>query len=62
VTYRQYLVAMNRPMPEEWIDATWPVMKKIEADLIAVFGLTEIPKNLETGFRGVRDPEKKQTK
>lgn len=59
VTYRQYLMSMNRRVPQEWVDATWPVMKKIEADLISLFGLSGITEKLEAGYHGGEDPERR---
>lgn len=59
VTYRQYLMSMNRRVPQEWVDATWPVMKKIEADLIALFGLSGITEKLESGYHGGEDPDRR---
>jgi hypothetical protein len=59
VTYRQYLTSMNRRVPQEWVDATWPVMKKIEADLIFLFGLSGITEKLEAGYHGGEDPERR---
>jgi len=59
VTYRQYLMAMNRLVPQAMVDATWPVMKKLEADLISRFGLTGITEKLEAGYHGGLDPERR---
>jgi hypothetical protein len=59
VLYSQYLIMMNRRPPQPWIDATWPVMKKIERDLEVSFGLPEIPTTLKTSIVRVEDPERK---
>jgi hypothetical protein len=60
VSYSQYLIMMNRRPPQSWIDATWPVMKKIERDLEESFGLPEIPSTLKTSVVRVEDPERKK--
>lgn len=60
VSYSQYLIDINRRPPQPWIDATWPVMKKIERDLIEDFGLREIRDTVKIGITRVEDPERKQ--
>ena len=57
ITYSQYLLSF-RPIPQEWIDATWPVMKKIEADLMLYFGLNVISKKVETSYYHCLNPER----
>lgn len=58
VTYSQSLIDINRSPPQSWIDATWPVMKKIELDLIEEFGLREICDTLRVRIIRVDDPER----
>jgi hypothetical protein len=60
VVYSQYLMMMNRRAPQAWIDATWPVMKKLEKDLEENFGLPEIPETLKVGMIRVKNPERKE--
>jgi hypothetical protein len=40
------------------IDASWPVMKKIEKDLEENFGLPEITNTLRIRIFRVKDPER----
>lgn len=58
VYYSQYLCDINRSPPQEWIDTTWPVMKKIENDLINEFRLPEIRDTLKVKVVRVEDPER----
>ena len=58
VSYSQYLIDINRRPPQPWIDATWPIMKKIEKDLEDGFGYPEIRATLKTNIHGVEDPER----
>jgi len=51
---------MNRRPPQAWIDATWPVMKRIERDLEQIFGFPEIPETLKITILRVQDPERKE--
>jgi hypothetical protein len=59
VQYHQSLMDMDRSPPQSWIDATWPVMKRIERDLENDFGLPEISTTLKIYIGGVEDPERK---
>jgi len=59
VKYHQSLLSINRRPPQSTIDATWPVMKKIESDLENLFGLSEIRDTLKIGIARVEDPERK---
>lgn len=61
VAYSQYLLMINARPPQPWIDATWPVMKKIERDLEESFGLPEISATLKTCVWRVEDPERRTT-
>lgn len=58
VMYHQSLIGINRPPPQALIDATWRVMKKIEADLEGTFGFREISDTLKVHIRGVENPER----
>jgi len=58
VQYHQSLIEINRKPPQIMIDATWPVMKKIESDLENVFGLYEIRDSLKVVVTGVQNPER----
>jgi|GEM_PF-2337813 len=58
VRYYQNCAQLGEPPPQAMIDATWPVMKNIEKDLIENFGLSEIPKTLRVDFVGVKNPDK----
>jgi hypothetical protein len=60
VEYAQSLIQLNRPVPQQWIDATWIVMMKIERDLVERFGLAEISANAATHLSNVKDPARKQ--
>jgi hypothetical protein len=60
VTYSQTLTMLNFRVPQAWIDATWPVMKKIEQDLEVDFGCPEIQETLKVGMFRVRNPERKE--
>ena len=60
VRYNQTLLGLNRKPPQEFIDATWPVMKKIESDLEQVFGLHDIRTSLKVMISGVDDPEREK--
>jgi hypothetical protein len=58
VSYSQYLIDINRRPPQPWIDATWPVMKKIERDLTEDFGLRELRDTVKVSIARVEDPER----
>jgi hypothetical protein len=58
VSYDQSLYMMHRHPPQPWIDATWPVMKRIERDLEESFGCPEIKNTLQTNIHGVENPER----
>jgi len=58
VQYNQSLTAMNSRPPQAMIDASWPVMKKIEKDLEENFGLQEITNTLRIRIFRVKDPER----
>lgn len=58
VQYNQSLTAMNSRPPQAMIDASWPVMKKIEKDLEENFGLPEITNTLRIRIFRVKDPER----
>jgi hypothetical protein len=58
VLYDQSLIELNSPPPQRWVDATWPVMKRIERDLEEQFGLPEIRTNLKTYIWRVADPDR----
>lgn len=58
VRYDQYLIEINRRPPQAWIDATWPVMKKIERDLETHFGLPEIRGAVSVHVFGVKNPDR----
>ncbi len=60
IEYSQSLMMMNRRPPQAWIDATWPVMKRIERDLEQIFGFPEIPETLKITILRVQDPERKE--
>lgn len=62
VSYSQYLISMNRRPPQKWIDATWPVMKKVEEDLISKFDLNEMRNSVRVSIRGVENPERNTPK
>jgi len=59
VSYSQYLIYMNGRPPQPWVDASWPVMKKIEDDLIHKFDLPELRTNVKCATMGVKDPDRK---
>ncbi len=59
VGYHQSLLAMNRLPPQDWIDETWPIMKRIESDMEKEFGFDEIPETLRVSISRVEDPERK---
>jgi hypothetical protein len=59
VYYSQSLFYRNSRPSQKRIDATWPVMKKIENDLITEFGFTEIKNTVKSHIRGVENPERK---
>ena len=50
ITFNQYLLQMNSRPPQEQIDATVPVMEKIEKDLEKNFGVVGIKKNIEIDY------------
>ncbi len=58
VTYSNYLIALNTPPPQRWIDGTWPIMKRIERDLEEQFGLVEIKDALKIKIARVQDPDR----
>ena len=59
ILYSQSLLQLNRPPPQAWIDASWPVMKRIEQDLARDFGLPELRVVVEVDVVGdVEDPER----
>ncbi len=58
VSYSQYLIELNRKPPQAWIDATWPVMLKLENDLIEDFGLSEIRGKVRMTVTGVENPDR----
>jgi hypothetical protein len=60
VRYHQSFLSLNRKPSQEFIDATWPVMKKIEADLERVFGLRDLRASLVVRISGVDDPERQK--
>jgi len=60
VAYSQTLMMMNHRPPQAWIDASWPVMKKLEKDLEEHFGLSEIPETLKVLIIRVEDPDRKR--
>jgi hypothetical protein len=57
ISYSQTLCGMNYKVPQDWIDATWPVMKKIENDLESLFGLPEIQNSVRVNFVDVNNPD-----
>lgn len=58
IEYSQSLLAVGRPPPQASVDATWPIMKRIERDLACDFGMPEIAEDLCADFVGVEDPER----
>lgn len=57
-TYYMQCLGRHNHVPQEWIDASWPIMKRIEKDLIEKFGLVEIPENLKVECKWIEDPER----
>jgi hypothetical protein len=62
ITYSQYLLSLNRPLPQRWVDATWPVMMKVEYDLVHRFGLTDLSRSATTSRDRVEDPDRNANK
>ncbi len=62
ITYSQYLLSLNRPLPQDWVDATWPVMMKIEYDLVHKFCLKDLSTNSKTSRDRVEDPDRNANK
>ncbi len=58
VTYSQSLTTSNRRPPQSKIDATWPIMKRIEQDLARDFGLPELLDSVDVYIFGVDDPDR----
>jgi hypothetical protein len=62
-TYNQNLIFMSIDMRDkfyqELMDATWPIMKKIENDLIEKFNMPEIRDSLKVDVFGIEHPERK---
>lgn len=54
VEYSQSLMSLGRRPPQEWIDATRPVMLQIEARLEQNCGLTNLPASVEETCHGVK--------
>lgn len=59
VIYSQYQLGLS-PLPQAWIDATWPVMKRIELDLAMEFGLPELCDGVKVRICGVKHPERNE--
>lgn len=57
MSYCNSLWVMNQDMPQEWVDAVWPVMKRIENDLRHDFGMTDLGSSIKVRVHGVRNPE-----
>jgi hypothetical protein len=49
---------MRIPFYQETVDATWPVMKKIEKDLIEKFNMPEIKDSLKIEILRVQHPDR----
>ncbi len=47
VFYSQTLLRMHNPPPQEWVDATLPVMKKVEQCLEIELGMTNFTSTVE---------------
>lgn len=51
VFYSQTLLCMHSPPPQEWIDATLPVMQKVEKRLEVDLGITNLTSSVEAWER-----------
>jgi hypothetical protein len=58
IEYSQSLLMLNRRPPQQWIDATWPVMMRVESVLTLDFALPELSTRAKTWRKGVEDPER----
>jgi len=52
IAFQQYLIFLNRPVPKEMIEATVPIMQRIEKDLEEKFGFTNLQKNISVNYFG----------
>jgi hypothetical protein len=57
VTYSQSNIRINALPPQSMINATWPVMLRVEQDLEHHFGFDELGSHVETFTNGVTLPE-----
>lgn len=57
VNYSQSLIRMNARPPQSEIDATWPIMLRVERDLDRHFGFSELRSQAQTAVNGVTLPE-----
>jgi len=54
IFFSQYLLRMHQPPPQEWVDATRPVMKLIEMRLEQECGLTGLSTSVVERCNGVK--------
>ena len=53
IVFHQSLVYLNRPVPEKMIEATLPIMERIEKDLEEKFGFTNLQKDISVHYFGM---------
>ena len=60
IRYSHSLIERHSPPPQSTIDASWPVMQRIERDMEDIFGLTGHSERTSVEFIGVNPTKKKK--